>query len=69
MQNLNEIFPSSTLRVGPGQTYTTLGAAINAAQDGDTLLVEAGTYTDSLAALQTRITLKAVGGMVVLQAA
>jgi hypothetical protein len=69
MQNLNEIFPSSTLRVGPGQPYATLAAAILAAQEGDTLLVQAGTYTDNLAALQTRITLKAVGGMVVLEAA
>lgn len=68
MQNLNEIFPSSTLRVGPGQPYATLTAAMTAAQDGDTLLVQAGTYTDNLATLQTRITLRAVGGMVVLEA-
>ncbi len=67
MQVLDNLFPSSTLHVGPGQPYTTIAAAITAAQEGDTLLVQAGTYTDDLAAIGTRITFKAVGGMVVLE--
>ena len=60
---------AATLRVGPGQAYPTIAAAIAASRDGDTLLVDAGTYTDDFAALAHRITLQAVGGMVVLQAA
>jgi hypothetical protein len=60
---------AATLRVGPGQTYATIAAAIAASRDGDTLLVHAGTYIDDFTSPQHRITLQAVGGMVVLQAA
>jgi hypothetical protein len=60
---------AATLRVGPGQTYATIAAAIAASRDGDTLLVHAGTYIDDFTSPKHRITLQAVGGMVVLQAA
>jgi hypothetical protein len=69
MQFFDDAFPAGTLRVGPNQAYTTVAAAITAAQDGDTLLVQAGTYTDNFAAFAHQITLKAVGGMVVLEPA
>jgi hypothetical protein len=68
MQVLDSLFPTATLHVGPGQAYPTISAAITAAQEGDTLLVQAGTYTDDFAAFGTRVTFKAVGGMVVLEA-
>jgi hypothetical protein len=59
---------AATLNVGPGQPYATIAAAIAASREGDTLLVHAGTYTDDFAELAHKITLQAVGGMVVLQA-
>ncbi len=67
MQVLDNLFPAATLHVGPGQAYSTIAAAVAAAQEGDTLLVQAGTYTDDFAAFGTRVTFKAVGGMVVLE--
>ncbi len=37
---------AATLQVGPGQTYTTIQAAIDAAAAGDTINVAAGTYAE-----------------------
>src|SRR5262245_18172028 len=34
----------NTLRVGPGRAYSTTQAAVDAAQPGDRILVDAGTY-------------------------
>jgi pectin methylesterase-like acyl-CoA thioesterase len=39
---------ASTLQVGSGQTYTTIGACITAASSGDTCNIHAGTYTEQL---------------------
>jgi hypothetical protein len=52
------------LTVGTGQQYSTLAAAIAASHDGDLLKVQAGTYTDDFATINTRITIPGAGGMV-----
>lgn len=39
---------ASTLQVGSGQTYSTIGAAITAAVNGDSINVHAGTYSEIL---------------------
>lgn len=59
---------AATLRVGPGLPFATLAAAIAASQDGDTIAVQAGTYTNDFAEIRTRLTLTAVGGRVTLRA-
>ncbi len=56
------------LNVGVGQRYTTIKAAVAAARDGDTVNVQAGTYTNDFAQVRTKITLQAVGGQVTLVA-
>ena len=50
--------------VGPGQPYSTIGAAVGASQDGDVLQIQAGTYTNDFAEINASITLQGVGGMV-----
>jgi Ca2+-binding RTX toxin-like protein len=52
------------LIVGPGKQYATLSAAIGASHNGDTIQVQAGTYTDDFATINTNIDLVGVGGMV-----
>ena len=54
----------SILKVGAGQHYTTIASAVAAARNGDTVQVQAGTYTNDFATIRTAITLQAVGGMV-----
>ncbi len=54
----------ATLTVGAGQQYSTIAAAVAASRDGDILQVQAGTYTNDFATINTKITLQGVGGMV-----
>src|SRR5438128_367393 len=54
----------ATLTVGAGQQFSTLSAAIGASHDGDTLDVQAGTYTNDFATIWTKISIVGVGGMV-----
>lgn len=54
----------SILTVGTGQQFSTISEAIAASRDGDVVQVQAGTYTNDFAAINTDITLQSVGGMV-----
>jgi len=56
---------AATLNVGPGQTYSTIQSAINAAQDFDTVLVAPGTYTENIDLLGKWITVTSSGGAAV----
>jgi hypothetical protein len=58
---------AATLNVGPGEEYHTIKAAVAAAHDGDTLAVQAGTYTNDYAEIAVKITLQAIGGRVLMQ--
>jgi hypothetical protein len=55
---------ADTIKVGPGQPYRTVAAAIAAAHDGDTIEVAAGTYDNDYAEITKKITLTAIGGFV-----
>lgn len=59
---------ASTLTVGngTGYQYHTIASAIAASQNGDTIQVQAGTYTNDTAIISTSIKLEAVGGRVVM---
>jgi hypothetical protein len=60
---------AATLRVGTGQTYTVPSQAAAVAQDGDTVEIAAETYTGDVAVWRAnRLTLRGVGGTVVLDA-
>jgi len=63
--SLASIAPSgNVLTVGPGMQFSTIAAAISASHDGDTIQVQAGTYVNDFAQINTSITLEGVGGMV-----
>ncbi|MBU1670296.1 MAG: right-handed parallel beta-helix repeat-containing protein, partial [Actinobacteria bacterium] len=44
----------AVIRVGPTRTYTTIQAGINAAAVGDSIVVDAGTYTEDIAIPDTK---------------
>lgn len=52
------------ITVGAGLQYATIAAGIAAAQNGDVVKVQAGTYTNDFASISKNITLQGVGGMV-----
>jgi hypothetical protein len=56
----------ATLTVGSGSGFgfQTLSSAIAAAQDGDVIQVQAGTYTNDFATIDRSITIEGVGGLV-----
>lgn len=58
----------TTLTVGSGQQYATLSAAVSAAQTGDTINVQAGTYTNDFPGQINGLTIQGVGGIVKLVA-
>ena len=53
----------SILTVGVGQQFLTIAAAVSASHDGDTVQIQAGTYVNDFATVNTKITLQGVGGM------
>ncbi len=59
----------SILTVGAGQQYARISDAVAASHDGDTLRVQAGTYVNDFATINTKITIEGVGGMAHLLAA
>ena len=52
----------NTLLVGPGMTYTTIDAALNAVSSGDTILVTEGTYDEDITYDDDNITIRSLGG-------
>ena len=57
--------PGATiLTVGAGKEFSTIAAAVNAAQNGDVIEVDAGTYTNDFSTITADITMIGVGGMV-----
>jgi hypothetical protein len=54
----------AVITVGTGKQYSTIPSAIAAAQDGDTIQVDAGTYVNQSAQITKDITLEGVGGKV-----
>ena len=55
---------ATVLTVGVGKEYATIAQAVGASQDGDVILVDAGTYTNDFSIIRSNITLIGVGGMV-----
>jgi len=54
----------AVITVGTGKQYSTIPSAIAAAQDGDTIQVDAGTYVNQSAQITKDIALEGVGGKV-----
>ena len=54
----------TTLSVGAGQQFSTISDAVAAAQTGDTILIQAGTYTNDFPRYINGLTLEGVGGPV-----
>jgi hypothetical protein len=54
----------TTLTVGAGEQFTTISAAVDAAQTGDTIQVQAGTYTNDFPNYINGLTIEGVGGLV-----
>lgn len=57
--------PGTTiLTSGAGEEFPTIAAAVSAAQNGDVIEVEAGTYTNDFATITANITMIGISGMV-----
>ncbi|HEX2827758.1 MAG TPA: FG-GAP-like repeat-containing protein [Burkholderiales bacterium] len=58
----------ATLTVGSGKQFARISDAVTASRDGDTILVDAGTYQNDFATIGKAITLVGVGGLAKVQA-
>ena len=56
---------AAVLKVGPGETYTTIGSAIAAAGTNDTIKVQQGTYAENVEIIQDGLKLKGSFGTVI----
>ena len=54
--------------VGVDQKYTTVASAVAVTKDGDTVLVQAGTYVNDFVIIAHKITMQSVGGLAIMQA-
>jgi len=52
---------AATLNVGPTRAFTTIQAAVDAASDGDEIVVDGGTYAESVDLAGADLTLRAAG--------
>jgi hypothetical protein len=52
-----------TLTVGQGKAFATLGEAVAASRDGDSILIDAGVYRNDFATIDHRLLIRGVGGM------
>ena len=59
----------ATLNVGSGQEYSTITDAVNAANGGDTISVQAGTYNEDSIQVSKSLNFEAAGGQVDVQPA
>lgn len=59
----------ATLNIGPGQQYSTIADAVNAASGGDTISVQAGTYKEDSIQVGKSLEFEAAGGQVIVQPA
>lgn len=53
----------ATLTVGAGEEFPTISAAVTMSQADDTILVQAGTYTNDFATISHNLVIKGVGGL------
>jgi parallel beta-helix repeat protein len=68
VESLEDRTVPSTLEVGAGEKYTTITSAMNAANPGDTVLVDPGTYTEQVFITKDRIKLIGVNQQAIIQA-
>ena len=66
---LSDVALGATLRVGPTRTYPTIRSAAQAVQNGDSVLIDAGTYPGDVCAwYASDLVVRGVGGRAVLPA-
>jgi len=66
----NATTSATTRNVGPGQTYTTIQAAVNDAGEGDTIHIFASTYPENVTITsKTNLTIEGVGDTTIVQPA